>query len=496
MLQLGKKPIRFILKKEFKEDIRSRPVNWGYGGLSEFTFYRTYSRKKENGKLETWAETVIRVIEGMFSILKTHAVTSHLPWDERKAHKHAQEAAERLFEFKWTPPGRGLWMMNTDYMWDRGSLALYNPLHEDTKVFIKDKGWTALKDIEGQDVEIYSKSRNSKDRSKFASASGYYKAKISTAEYQNCYEIEVEAPNNIFKNTYKFIASENHRWFAVTNKKSSFSFDNRITTKELKLGMYLPRAYPRNMLDLDSVGVAHGYFFGDGTRSQGTLTEENKAILEEYFPKASKHISDNKRILDSGLIAQYVKNLPLAWDRLPEGEYLKDRRYVYSFLAGYFAADGAVGTTYKISSARYEELVAVQKLFENIGIETRLIKEASDSTNYSEFRSLWSLYINKNCLNAKFLIKKSHLENFVETVYDSTNNESRNKHNYCKIIRKTKLAEPQRVLCATVEEVENFLIEGYIITSNCSFISTADIDTELSKPFAFVMDAMMCGKAA
>jgi ribonucleoside-triphosphate reductase len=126
MITLGKNPIKFTLKKEFKEDIKSKPVNWGYGGLSEFTFYRTYSRKKENGKLETWADCVIRVIEGMFSILKTHAVTSSLPWDERKAHKLAEEAAERLFEFKWTPPGRGLWMMNTDYMWERGAMALYN----------------------------------------------------------------------------------------------------------------------------------------------------------------------------------------------------------------------------------------------------------------------------------------------------------------------------------------------------------------------------------
>jgi ribonucleotide reductase alpha subunit len=126
MLTIGKKPIKFQLKKEFKENLMSRTVKWGYGGLSEFTFYRTYSRRKENGTLETWAECVIRVIEGMFSILKTHAISSHLPWDEKKAHKLAEEAADRLFVFKWTPPGRGLWMMNTDYMWERGALALYN----------------------------------------------------------------------------------------------------------------------------------------------------------------------------------------------------------------------------------------------------------------------------------------------------------------------------------------------------------------------------------
>ena len=126
MITLGKQPIKFQLKKEFKDNLISREVQWGYGGLSEFTFYRTYARKKANGKLETWQDCVIRVIEGMFSILKTHAITSNLPWVETRAHKLAQEAAERLFEFKWTPPGRGLWMMGTDYVWERGAMALYN----------------------------------------------------------------------------------------------------------------------------------------------------------------------------------------------------------------------------------------------------------------------------------------------------------------------------------------------------------------------------------
>ena len=72
MLTFGKNPIKFNLRKEFKDELTATPVNWGYGGLSAFTYYRTYSRKKDNGKLETWADTVIRVIEGMFSVLKTH----------------------------------------------------------------------------------------------------------------------------------------------------------------------------------------------------------------------------------------------------------------------------------------------------------------------------------------------------------------------------------------------------------------------------------------
>lgn len=126
MLTIGKAPIQFKLKRDFKDKLLAKPVHWGYGGLSAFTYYRTYSRKKANGKLETWNECVVRVIEGMFSLLKTHSITSEHMWNEKRAHKLAEEAAERLFEFKWTPPGRGLWMMGTPFVYEKGGAALNN----------------------------------------------------------------------------------------------------------------------------------------------------------------------------------------------------------------------------------------------------------------------------------------------------------------------------------------------------------------------------------
>ena len=108
MIAPGTKPHLFHLSETFKQHLKGLPEQWGFGGLSAFTFYRTYSRKKDNGTMETWADCVIRVIEGMFTILKTHAKLSHIPWDNKKAAKHAEEAAIRMFEFKWLPPGRGL----------------------------------------------------------------------------------------------------------------------------------------------------------------------------------------------------------------------------------------------------------------------------------------------------------------------------------------------------------------------------------------------------
>lgn len=122
----------FRLMDDFIEPFKARRVDWGYqdaagNSLGEITFLRTYSRKKADGTKEKWWEVCRRVIDGMYSIQKDHAKVNRLPWNDYKAQKSAQEAYERLFTFKWTPPGRGLWMMGTPLVMEqRNSAALQN----------------------------------------------------------------------------------------------------------------------------------------------------------------------------------------------------------------------------------------------------------------------------------------------------------------------------------------------------------------------------------
>jgi adenosylcobalamin-dependent ribonucleoside-triphosphate reductase len=95
--------------------------------LGEVTFIRTYSRVKEDGTKERWHEVCRRVIEGMYSVQKNHAKDNRLPWNDNKAQKSAQEAFQRMFELKWTPPGRGLWAFGTPMtMEKRNSASLQN----------------------------------------------------------------------------------------------------------------------------------------------------------------------------------------------------------------------------------------------------------------------------------------------------------------------------------------------------------------------------------
>lgn len=99
----------------------------GGNSLGEITFIRTYSRVKEDGTKEKWHEVCKRVIEGMYSVQKNHAKENRLPWNDNKAQKSAQEAYDRMFNLKWTPPGRGLWAFGTPMtMEKRNSASLQN----------------------------------------------------------------------------------------------------------------------------------------------------------------------------------------------------------------------------------------------------------------------------------------------------------------------------------------------------------------------------------
>ncbi len=122
----------FKLAEDFVQSYKGKTVPWGYtdaagNSVGEITFLRTYSRLKEDGTKETWVEVCERVINGMYSLQKDHAKSQRLPWSDSKAAASAKEAFDRLFNLKWTPPGRGLWVMGTSIVNEqRNSAALQN----------------------------------------------------------------------------------------------------------------------------------------------------------------------------------------------------------------------------------------------------------------------------------------------------------------------------------------------------------------------------------
>ncbi|MFX1313236.1 MAG: ribonucleoside-triphosphate reductase, adenosylcobalamin-dependent [Promethearchaeota archaeon] len=117
--------IGFKLDENFIKGYKGKQPDWG--PLGYITYKRTYARiiEKENRKEEFW-ETIRRVVEGCYSIQKEHCIKLSLPWSDQKAQKSAQVMFDKIWNFKFSPPGRGLWMMGTEFIARHGSMSLNN----------------------------------------------------------------------------------------------------------------------------------------------------------------------------------------------------------------------------------------------------------------------------------------------------------------------------------------------------------------------------------
>ena len=122
----------FNLSETFIKKYKNKQPEWGPIGY--FSFKRTYAREIDNeNRTEEYWEACRRVVEGTFSIQKNHCKRNHLPWDEKKAQRSAKKMFELMWDFKFLPPGRGLWAMGTDAVLKKGGAVLNNCSFTSTK---------------------------------------------------------------------------------------------------------------------------------------------------------------------------------------------------------------------------------------------------------------------------------------------------------------------------------------------------------------------------
>lgn len=116
----------FHLSEHFMNKFKRKKAPFGFNGLGELVYNRTYSRLKEDNKNEQWWETVQRVVEGTFNMQKRHIDANGLGWNAWKAQHSAQQMYERIFTMKFLPPGRGLWAMGTAMTEEKELFAALN----------------------------------------------------------------------------------------------------------------------------------------------------------------------------------------------------------------------------------------------------------------------------------------------------------------------------------------------------------------------------------
>jgi ribonucleoside-triphosphate reductase (thioredoxin) len=116
---------RFELDGSVIQALRAYPPTFGFDGFGEVVYYRTYSREAF-GKQERWLDTVVRVVNGVFSIRKDWYRRRGVRWDEGKWQATAASMAYAVYRMHFLPPGRGLYAMGTDHVYRVGAMPLFN----------------------------------------------------------------------------------------------------------------------------------------------------------------------------------------------------------------------------------------------------------------------------------------------------------------------------------------------------------------------------------
>lgn len=116
----------FHLDKSFVDNYGTKTPPFGFNGMGELVFRRTYSRIRDDGTQEEWHQCLERVVNGCYRMQERWIQERGLGWDEGHAQRSAQEMYDRMFHMKFLPPGRGLWAMGSELTEKRGLFAALN----------------------------------------------------------------------------------------------------------------------------------------------------------------------------------------------------------------------------------------------------------------------------------------------------------------------------------------------------------------------------------
>lgn len=345
---------RFEMNKNTVSSLKSMTPNFGFNGLGELVFRRTYSRDNED-----WADVVIRVVNGCMSIRKDHFYKHSLEWNDDKWQEFASKMAHSLFNMEWLPPGRGLWMMGTDFTYHRGSMSLYNCFKADTK-FWTSEGLKSFQDF--QDGEAVIVRGNKK----------WVNATVKCFGEQKLWKLTIqkESVQDVIYTT------EGHRWLIKQEGNDKYDFKVK-TTSELETNWELQSFAKRtNFRDMEicPTGKQHGTIFGNSFKD---LELNNCETCS-----------------------------PSIWKNLPS--LTMNKEYLLGFLSGWFASNGYMNenSNMSLSNNNIKVLEAARDIFFKLDITCGPIES---------YNSSYHMSINMENIPEKFFFKDSHVKLYTYT---------------------------------------------------------------------------------
>lgn len=304
--------------------------------------------------------------------------------------------------------------------------------------YLTENGIKSFRETVGQKVRVLGQGGRWKD------------AEVKTFGKQELFKLTLRRYNE----EKEILTTANHRWYVrkgrdaeVTKITDSLSAGDRLISNF---------AHPKSNLKLSPIGVMHGLVYGDGSKSKSdntpakiTLCGEKAELAEWFSPYEAKEAEG---------IGLAINNLPRYFKEYPE--LSESPSYLYSWLAGYFAADGTVtGTQIKLSSSNKADLEFACDVATRLGIAFNKILEYS-RFGYNDFKTpLYTVSFVASTLSEKFFLREKHRKAFGSTPHK--------RPAEWQVVSVDPTGVVEEVYCVVVPDGNTFTLENNIKTWNC-----------------------------
>lgn len=408
------------------------------GPFAKTIMNQKYAHELDDGSKETWEQIGTRVATNVLESVK--------------APKSLIKRAEKLIqERKFMPAGRYL------YSSGRPFHQVQNCYGGETEV-VTSKGTFLIKDLPGS---------NNGKHTIMTTKGQWIESDFKCFGNQELYKVTLG-----FGQGEKVIyATGGHSWrtagaVSVRNGRKHFLDKRELSTIELSPGdtLWQVFGYGISRTPVSAIGVMHGFVWGDGNKStqghQSTirLCGKKDQELQEYFSLfPQRPVEDDIEI--SGLPSHFKTKVPLDYDR----------SYLLGWLAGYFAADGCVSKSGKVTLASHDRksLEHVKDICYLLGIGCNQICSGEKVSNLDGKKyTHYSVSFDRATLDERFFLISSHKERW------ENNQTERQTYWKVKSVEKTLRNEP--VYCAVVPDTHEFTLADNILTGNCLLLKAED----------------------
>lgn len=322
-------------------------------------------------------------------------------------------------------------------------------LSGDTVVITRDHGRVPIAELAGSDATVLTQ---------VGSAPKWVNAPVRSFGLQPTREVTLERYGK--RRTVR--ATPHHRWIVA---------GERVLTMDLRPGDRLatilpPKAAGKGGNAPSPIGIMAGVVYGDGSRMRSGSRVQlygDSMALAKYFDGNASIATRCTKASTRGVRTQEqdyldVQGLPGYFKAAPPLN--ESTSYLFGWLAGYFAADGAVSLSgeARLVSRDRDSILLAQRVADIVGIATHDIRESEDPQG-----PRFELAFIPETVPEGFFLLSKHSDRWVTSKRRGVS--SRLQWRVVEVSDEERIEE---VFCATVPTTHSFALDGWILTGNCT----------------------------